>query len=282
MATTTIVHAVGRGPGSLFTGGVATVGVVLLLWGAFASVGWTLPARIASQSGRPFERVRRTVAITGFVGSCAVVWLVIPVKLDEVLAVGLPIGPVAFLLAALRAPEEKPYRPGVVAAIALGLALVIPTTLLAIASAVAPARDDAWSADLSRFGIVPSDAGLEGIDATADWETWSDSRETLDFLVDRIIPGTPPPDRLRVEVWPAAVVGGELRVGPVPLVAAEKPFADDVSLHWMTPALRAPVDTVRTLVAVMPDGTRVLLDQDLMLRPTPPWSGTLAAWWFAP
>ena len=42
------------------------------------------------------------------------------------------------------------------------------------------------------------------------------------------------------------------------------------------------MDTVRVLVGVKPDGTRVLLDQDLSVEPTPPWLGTLAEWWFGP
>jgi hypothetical protein len=283
VVATAILGALDRVYGSLLTGRIASVSTVLLSVTAFASVGWTLPARITDLSGRPFERVRPVVAVAGFLASSAILWFAVNLELDDLLAVGLPVGPVAFLLVAARAPEERPYRPGVLTAVALGLALVVPTALLAIGSALAAPQSAGWTTDLSTLGITQEDAGLEGIDATVSWDTWNGGRaETLDFGVQDITDGTPRPDRLRAEVWRASVGDGVLRLEPVPLVATEHAFGDDVSLRWLMPTLRTPVETVRTLVAVMPDGSRVLLDQDLDLRPTPRWNGTLAAWWFGP
>jgi hypothetical protein len=133
-------------------GSLATVGAVI---GGFAYLGWILPARVAGPAVRSVRGVRRAVALVGFAVGSGVLWLLVPVAMDPVLAVGLPLGPVAFALAAIRAPERPTFRVGFVPAVVGAAVLFVPMTLLALATAT-DARPDNWMADTSPIGDVPA------------------------------------------------------------------------------------------------------------------------------
>src|SRR5450756_1875947 len=126
-------------------GSLATAGVVV---GGFAYLGWVLPARIAGPAVRSVFGVRRGVALIGLALGSAVLWFLVSVAMDPVLAVGLPLGPVAFALAAFRAPERPTFRVGFVPAVIGVAVLFLPMTLLALATATDPHSDN-WMADTS-------------------------------------------------------------------------------------------------------------------------------------
>ena len=109
-----VIHAQGRSASSYFGGPLGSLATVVAALAAAAYLGWILPAQVARPAIRSVRAVRRIVAVVGFVGGSTVLWLLLQVALDPVLAAGLPLVPVAFALAALRAPEGPGFRVGLV------------------------------------------------------------------------------------------------------------------------------------------------------------------------
>ena len=273
-----VLHAIGRDYGSMLTGPALSAVTVGLVWLGFAAVGWALPGRITDLSGRDHDTVRRVVALTGLVVSSVALWLVLSFQLDAVTAIGLPLAPIVFALVALAVPAEPRIRIGLRETLAIGLLLVVPVAFLAIVTATSP-RNGEWTADLGSLGVPPEESGIGMGTVQATWETWGRA-EAVDVSMPEALAGTL--QSLRVEVWPIVFEDGMMRFGPAPLATTVEEAAADTTLNYAAPSLRRPVDTVRVLVGVEPDGTRVLLDQDLSPEPTQPWQGTLADWWFGP
>ena len=261
-------------------GSLATVGAVV---GGFAYLGWILPARVAGPAGRSVRGVRRAVALLGLVVGSGVLWFLVIVAMDPVLAIGLPLGPVAFALAALRAPERPTFRVGFVPAVVGAAVLFVPMTLLALATAT-DARPDNWMADTSPIGDAPAATDVENTALGISWSVpWSvQYRGPAEVTVDAgdaaatVAAHLP---TLRVEVWPARVVDGVVRFGSAPLVVKPAPTEPITALEYSLPALRDPVTTMTFVVGIAPDGRRVMLGEKLDLTRTPPWTGTLADWW---
>ena len=265
-----VLHAIGRDYGSMLTGPALSAVAVALVWLGFAAVGWALPGRITDLSGRDHDTVRRVVAMTGLVVSSLALWLVLSFQLDAVTAIGLPLAPIVFALVALAVPAEPRIRIGVRETLAIGLLLVVPVAFLAIVTAhLAPERRMDRGPRLARHA-AGGGRGSAWRTVQADWET-GDGHEAVDVSMPEAAAGTL--ESLRVEVWPVVFEDGLMRFGPAPLATTVEPAAAETSLAYAAPSLRRPVDTVRVLVGVESDGTRVLLDQEPVARADPAVAG---------
>lgn len=275
-------HVLGRSTSSMLVGmpgSLATAGVFV---GGFAYLGWILPARFAGPAVRSVRGVRRAVALVGLAVGSGVLWFLVPVAMDPVLAVGLPLGPVAFALTALRAPERPTVRVGFVPAVIGAAILFLPMTLLALATPTDPSLD-AWMADPSPIGDMPAATDVENTALGITWSfSWSVYRGPAEVTVNAGDSAATVAARLptlRVEIWSARVVDGVVRFGSAPLVAQGARTEPITTLHYTLPALRDPLTTMAFVVGIAPDGRRVILDEKLDLTRTPPWTGTLAEWW---
>ncbi len=267
------LHAVGRDYGSLLAGSVLSV---LLTWLGFGVVGWTLPGRITDLSGRDHDVVRRVVALTGLVVSSLFLWLVVDFRLDDVLAVGLPLAPLAFVLVALSVPVAPRFHVGMRETLGLGVLLILPLAVLGVLTAT-PRGVDSWSADLASFGVPAEETWLGNGTVRVDWETGF-GPETVDISMpadaaERL-------STLEVEVWPVDIVDGVMRFGAAPLVTAVSSAGAETTLRYVVPSPQRPLETIRILVGGERDGTRIVIDQDLARLQTQSWNGTLARWWF--
>jgi len=279
-AATIFAYVLGRSSSSSFGGPIGSLATVGAVVGGFAYLGWVLPARVAGPAMRSVRGVRRAVALLGLVVGSGVLWFLVTVAMDPVLAIGVPLGPVAFALAALRAPERPTFRVGFVPAVVGAAALFVPMTLLALATAT-DARPDNWMADTSPIGDAPAATDVENTALGISW-SFPDSRGWAEVTVDAGDAAATLAARLptlRVEIWSARVVDGVVRFGSAPLVAQLAPTEPLTTLHYTLPALRDPVTTMAFVVGIDPDGRRLILGENLDLARTPPWTGTLAEWW---
>jgi hypothetical protein len=274
-----LLHLAGTSTSSYFGGPLGSCVTVFAVLGGSAYLGWVLPARIATPALRSVRGVRRTVSAIGFGIGSAVVWLLLPLTLDPVLAVGLPLAPVAFAVAALRAPETPTFRVGYIPAVILVAALILPMTLVALATAT-PSQQGGWEADWSAVGDAPAADSLENTVAIASWSMGvpgdisvaMDLGDAAPVLMARY-------PMLSVETWPAVDVGERILLGPSPLVATRVPTRPSTIIDWSLPHLRDSVTTASFVVGVTRDARRVVLAQDFSLYPTPAWKGTVADWW---
>ena len=261
---------------------VSLVGLLPLYLGA-AWVGHVLPVWVAKASAATVRSIRRPVAAVGLVVGSLVLWLVIGSQLDIVTAVGLPFVPVVFAISAVRAPERPAFRLRYKAAAVLA-AIFLPVIGLLLLVSSAPADAGNWTADVAPIGVQPEAVGLEDGLATAH----GDFRDPFTYAGMTTywvyLEPSPPPAAVRsaiasmqVEFWPMTIEQGVMVFGQKPLVVAR--IRSDEAQAEM-PQLKDPVTTVRFLVGLTPDGTRVILDTDLSPVATPPWKGTLADWWF--
>jgi hypothetical protein len=262
-----ILHLAGTSTSSYFGGPLGSGVTVLAVLGGSAYLGWVLPARIATPAVRSVRGVRRPVAALGLAIGSAVVWLLVPLTLDPVLAVGLPLGPLAFAGATLRAPERPTFRVGFIPALLLVAALIVPMTLVALATTT-PSGQGGWEADWSAIGEAPADDSLENASVNASWSMGApgDIEVTLDLgdaapvLMDRY-------PTLAVETWPAVNVKERIPTRP------------STTINLSLPHLRDSVTTTTFIVGITPVGRRVVLAEDFSLYPTPIWKGTVADWW---
>ncbi len=272
------LHMLGRSTSSYLGGPIGSLATVGAVVGGFAYLGWVLPVRIAGPAVRSVLGVRRAVALLGLAVGSVIVWFLVPVAMDPVLAVGLPLGPVAFALAALRAPERPTFRVGFVPAVIGAAVLFVPMTLLALATTT-DSSSGGWMADTSPIGDAPAAPDIEGT-ISVDWtvpyggpgEVTVDAREAANAVAARF-------PTLRVEVWPARVVDGVVRFGGAPLVTQGAATEPVTTLRYSLPLLRDSMTTATFVVGIAPDGRRVILGENLDLARTPPWTGTLVEWW---
>lgn len=277
-AASIFLHVLGRSTSSSFGGPIGSLATVGAVIGGFAYLGWVLPARVAGRAVRSVRGVRRAVALLGLVVGSGVLWFLVTVAMDPVLAIGLPLGPVAFALAALRAPERPTFRVGFVPAVIGAAVLFVPMTLLAVATATDSL--DNWMGDTSPIGDAPAATDVENT-VRVGW-SFADSRgwaEVTVYAGDAAATLAARLPTLRVEVWPARVVDSVVRFGSAPLVAQVAPTEPMTTLDYSSPRLRDPVTTMSFVVGIAPDGRRVVLGENWELVRTPPWTGTLAEWW---
>jgi hypothetical protein len=275
-----ILHALGTSTSSYFGGPLGSGVTVAAVSAGMAYLGWILPARIAVPAVRSVRGVRRWVAALGLVAGSALVWLLVPLAMDPVLAVGVPLGPVAFAVAALRAPERPTVRVGLSPALVLAGALVLPLTLVALATTT-PSEHEGWEADTSSIGAASVATDAESAGVTASWleEATGRMSVTVDLWETAAAISARYPT-LQVEVWPAANVDGRIVFGNAPLVAVSAATEASTTIEWNVPRLRDRMTTATFVIGIGPDGTRAVLAEDFSPDLTPPWTGTVAAWWF--
>jgi hypothetical protein len=291
----TILHAAGSSTSSYFGGpggSLVTVGITLA-W--FAWLGRILPARVATSTRRSVRGVRVALGAAGLVVGTVALWSFVGTDMDPILAVGLPLGPVAFLVAAVRAPDDPSLRLGSRPAVTLALgALALVIAVVGALATTTPSQDGGWEADLSALGADP---GSYPIFAATDYSMgWGgsylasvgDGRRAA--LVERasLTIGDEAQAAafarqfpvLQVELRTASVVDGHLLIGATPLAVASSPMSAQTEVQLDLPVLRTPLDVTTLTVAIAPDGTRVIIGGPDGPFSTPRWHGTLAAWWF--
>jgi hypothetical protein len=279
-----LLQPAGRTTSNFFGGPIGSLLTVAAVVAGFAYLGWILPARMAGPAVRSVRGVRQAVALIGLAVGSGVLWLMVPIAMDPVLAVGLPLGPVAFALAGLRAPDRPTFRVGFVPAVVGAALLFVPLMLLALATSTDPRDPQGWTVDTSPIGSQPAAADVESASVLVSWsgpygvpyggqaEVTVDAGDAAAAVAARL-------PTLQVEVWPARVVDGVVRLGSAPLVAVGAATEPVTTLDYSSPRLRDPVTTMTFVVGISRDGRRVVLGSNLDLARTPPWNGTLAEWW---
>ncbi len=280
-----ITQVTGMSGSGWLTGPSASVGTVVLavLW--FAWMGWALPARVARRVGRSVRGVRLAVGIGGLVAWSVVLWTLYSTDMDWILAIGLPLGPVAFLLAALRPATSVTTFPRTTARgrLALLLAVVAATTGAGFATVQANDSSSWWSGDVSSIGVASDTEPL--LAGSGSPVNWGDVQGGPGLFASYVV-GDPSRvaafeqrfSTFRLEVWPVTVVDHQVNLGPAPLAVAATPVASEMVVGLDVPSPRSPVQVEAVVVLVARDGTRVVLDPGGLDR-TPPWKGTLLDWW---
>jgi hypothetical protein len=277
-AASTLLHLIGRSTSSYFGGPIGSLVTVAAVSGGFAYVGWVLPARVAGPAMRSVRGVRRPVAVLGLAVGTVLVWCVVSVAMDPVLAVGLPLGPVAFALAALRAPRNTTFRVGVVPALVGAAVLFIPMTLIALATTT-DSSSGGWTADTSSIGVEPA---ADSVESTLNVDWGFQGVEPGGVTVGSGAAGAALAARLptlQLEIWPAQVLDGVVHFGSRPLITQVAPTEPVTTFQYSLPRLRDPVTTAAFVIGVAADGRRVVLGTNLDLARTLPWTGTLIGWW---
>ncbi len=281
LIASSLLHAVGSSTSSYFGGPVGNLATVVIATGWFAWLGRVLPARVAKSARRSVLGVRVAVGVVGMVAGSLVLWQSVSMPMDGVLAVGLPLGPVAFLVAALRAPADPSLRLLSRPLVFLGAvaAAVTATVVLALAT-VTPSELHGWEANTAGIGKTPEDVAVFA-GHTWDVNSWSDTT-TLTFPDDTMAAAAAAQfPVVRAEVWPTTIVDGLVHFGPAPVFAREVPLTTATQVDWTLPVYRTPMMVSVFIVAAARDGTRVVLDGRIAEGTTPVWRGTLADWWLS-
>ena len=268
-----------------FNGPVASLGTVLItvLW--FAWVGWVLPGRVARSANRSVRGVQTAVGVVGFALATWAIWAWVELDMDPVLAIGLPLGPVAFLIASQRPNRGPSLFPETSRRQRAGIALAVILLAAAVGLlTVTPSRDGSWQADLADIGVDPmSLPPLEG-GYSIDWGGGPGSRTaTASLQIGGPAEAAAFARRyptLQLEAWPVSHADGRLAFGPAPIATASAPMAADANVRLELPAYRTPVEISTVVVAVAADGTRALIAGPGGPDTTPAWHGTLFDWWF--
>ena len=277
-----IIHAMGSSTSSYFGGPLGSLATVVIsaIW--FAWLGRVLPARVARSARRSVRGVRGAVAVGGLLVGSLILWRTVNVTMDDVLAIGLPLGPIAFLFAALRAPGDPSLRllsrPLVFGA--LILAGVVATVALALAT-VTPSEAHGWEADTASIGLAPEDVPVLAAQPW-DYSGWHDT-VTLTFRDDATAAAIAAQFPIvRAEVWPTTIVDEVVHFGSAPVFTEDQPLMTATQVDWTLPVYRTPITVSVFIVAVGEDGTRVVLESLIATETTPVWRGTLADWWLGP
>jgi hypothetical protein len=210
--------------------------------------------------------------------------------MDPVLAIGLPLGPLAFLVMALGAPDRPPFGYAVRARPLLAGLAVIATIVLTLAATTPGGHDYGWTeANVSPLGVTPDQVpSLAGSTVVANWvnppgtgpviaaQARIGSGDVADPAVAALTALMP---TLRAEAWPVTVVAGRMQFGGAPIVVVSAPAEAFTDLPVTLPTPRTPLDYQLFLIGVMRDGTRVVLSDPYEITRTPPWHGTVVGWW---
>jgi hypothetical protein len=271
------------------SGSLVTIAITGL-W--FGWMGWVLPERVARAAHRSTRGVRLAVGLTGFVIGSVVLWAMVPLTMDPVLALGLPLGPLAFLLAAQRPSLRGEPFPATTLRSRLGIAaaVVAVTVLLGVATMhPGPGEGLGYGVDISGIGAAEfPDLSGDNIPTTT-YDVTSGAAPVVTasaYFPDddwfRAYASRYPTTSL--EVWPLVPTGSQLYgAGAAPLATRSVPstlttFLSPIEMPMPMP--RTPQFVVIALVAVGADGSRVVFMPDAEM--TPDWKGTLFDWWFGP
>jgi hypothetical protein len=293
VATVSVLHGFRIETGNWLSGPAGSLITVALttLW--FAWMGWVLPQRVARAARRSVRGVQRAVGIGGFAIGTAILWTLPTLIMDPVLAIGLPLGPLAFLVAAQRPCRATDPFPVTTLRTRLGLAVAVATATVVMGLATmgpSTPMERGFGFDVSHIGM----SDFPGLDP-------ADSRPSVSF---QVTPGTSPtltasafyPDdawltafaarypTTSLEIWPLVAATSDLYVpGPAPLATMQfattsTAFDNPITMAMAMP--RTPELVTTVLVAVGSDGSRVVIGPP-DANQTPTWHGTLFDWWFA-
>jgi len=293
VATVSVLNGLRIESGNWLSGPAGSLMTVALITLWFAWMGWVLPQRVARAARRSVQGVQRAVGIAGFAIGTAMLWTLPTLTLDPVMAIGLPLGPLAFLLAAQRPCRGTDPFPATKFTTRLGIAVaVVAATVVLGLATMGPSTpiERGFGFDVSQLGM----SDFPGLDA-------ADPRPSVSF---QIASGSSPtltasafyPDdawfsafaarypTTSLEVWPLVASTSDLYVpGPAPLqtmqfATTQRAFDNPITMTMAMP--RTPELVTSVLVAVGTDGSRVVIGPpDANLTPT--WHGTLFDWWFA-
>lgn len=270
-----ILHAQGHSSSSYLVGAAGSLVTVGGTLAAAFYLGRVLPARVARSAVRSVRGVRPIVAGAGLVVGSAIAWFVPISAPDQVLAVGLPLTPVAFAVAALTAGARPRFRLVLGSAIGTAVILVAPITVLSVASATD--GNTSWSADLSPFGgqLTVADG-----DVRADWSGYSTGDpESVEITFEKLTTSSQFPN-LRLEIWPMTIENGVARFGSAPIATSSVPLTwTHQVIPFQVPRLRDPVSTWTFVIGLRADGGRTVIAEQYDVVPTPPWRGNLLEWW---
>jgi hypothetical protein len=288
-----ILTALGGSSSGGFTGPVASLGTVLIaaLW--FAWVGWVLPSRVARTAHRSVSGVQRAVGLVGVAVGTWILWTWPQVDMDPVLAFGLPLGPLAFLLASRHASRGQDLFPETTRRMRAGIALAVVLVTAAVGLVtVRPSTDHGfWQADTSMLGSEPAaDPVLASMALTTSsgWDTSGQvpMAESASITIDdeqQLAAFARHIRTLTLEAWPVDVHDGNLTFGPSPLASASLAVTADnpnLEVRLPVPSYRTRVEYLSVLVGITTDGRRVLLSGPSGgPNQTPAWHGTLFDWW---
>lgn len=275
------LDALGRPGSSYFQGAAGSLVAALFVASWFAYLGRLLPARVAPRAVRSARGMRVPVAIAGLVVGSAAVWLLGGIAVDPVLAVGLPLGPVVFAAAALRAPDRPGLRIGGLTTAVVAAGLVLSLVVLSIVAAWSRIDSRGWEADFSAIGDAPAADSVFNTGVTTSWQMGPPGDVSMTLSLDDAAPQIMARyPSLSVETWPAVNVNGIVRFGPAPLVSQRIATQPSTEASWSLPRLRDSVTTATFVVGITADGHRTVLAEDISLDPTPAWTGSLAEYWF--
>lgn len=273
--------------GNVLAGPIGSLMTVAITWLWLAWFGWVLPARVARSAHRSVRGVQLAVGLVGFGVSTVVLWTVMHLTLDWVLAVGLPLAPFAFLLGALHPSRETLVFPRTTFRFraAMALSIVLGVGVIGVVTAGPAHHGGYFQANTTVLGATYSDdPAVSGIPLSITTEGFSsasisiwDSTQRAEFA--RRLPA------ISIEIWPATLDGETLVIGHAPLATASAAVSvanDSTDVSVPMPVYRQPMSVATVLVGVAPDGKRVILSGPDYEEQTPPWYGTLLEWWFGP
>ena len=310
MGTVWVARELGWQDGIWLTGPAGSLCTVAITTAWFAWVGWILPWRVARSARRSVAGVKRAVGIAGFAVSTWLLWTWVTVNADPVLALGLPLGPVAFLLAAQR-PVGGPYlfpRTTFRQRLAIALAVVVATSAVSLLSFDTRGNGSmggGWMPGLERLGSEPmmdpvlaSMSLMPNPQISIDGRYGSGGLESGAVLVGGVGFDDDTGDAdaaafarhfsaLTLTLVPASIeLPTESSQGHVTLEG--DPFAtttvrlpvDDLgsAIQIQLPTLRTQTQFAAVLLGQREDGSSVVLGFETFKTPT--WHGTLFDWWF--
>ena len=291
LAVIAVLHGFRIEPGNWLSGqaGSLTTVAITMLW--FAWMGWVLPHRIAGAARRSTRGVQRTVGIAGFAIGSLMLWTLPSLAMDPVLAIGLPLGPIAFLVAAQRPCRGSGPFPTTSLRSRLGIALAVAIVAVALGLATmgkAASMEQGFGFEVNAIGasdfvgmpsgdtlpsatffVAPGDSPTVTASASFPDDAWLAAFETAYPTVS-------------LEVWPLVqtepqtYTAGPAPLGTLSVASTPESFANGISMPMPMP--RAQQLVAIALVAVGTDGSRVVIMPDAQM--TPAWHGTLFDWWF--
>lgn len=254
---------------------------VLLAAAIIAYLGVRIPMRQIAASTVPAPAIRRGTALVGGLALAGLCWFALPMQLTPVLAIGVSLLPLVFVVAVLRVPHHPMRVPGRRAFLLLTAAVLVRTVAAAAFVLSAPAVDT----DLSAFGEPGAAVGLD-LDSErtvtqlitgrgTSLAGWTDIEELPAAERERIA-------SVRTEVRAAEVLDGRLLIGDRLASSAPARLTGRIDdLAWVMPAPTSPRLLAIFTIATLSNGRTVILDPGPTVELSPEWDGPLFRYWLA-
>jgi len=287
-----VLQGLRLGTGNWLSGGADSLitAAVTTIW--FAWMGWVLPQRVARTAHRSVRGVQRAVGLAGLGIGTALLWWIPTLAMDPILAIGLPIGPIAFCVAAQRPCRGTDPFPTTTVKTRLGVALAVAAVTIALGLSTMAASTpfqrgfgfDTASIGASDFAGLGTSDTLPGASFQVTFGTSPTVTASASYPDDawfREFAARYPTTSL--EVWPMVAtatdfyVPGSAPIATMRLDTTKQAFDDPITMDMPMP--RTPEIVLTVLVAVGSDGSRAIIGSNAVMTPT--WHGTLYDWWFS-